>query len=139
VAKRKWKGTPAQRAALKKGQAALARWRKAHGKNPRGKGKRTKKFKRCKTKVAKSLRKKTKRQLVKRAAGNICAKSVFHRKKRSRNPQTPYFLKRGTRFFTGAGFGDKSKAVRYSNPAAAKTIAQKLANATGASIAVTNG
>lgn len=42
--KRKWKGTPAQRAALKKGQAALAKWRKTHG-NPKRKKKAARKKK----------------------------------------------------------------------------------------------
>lgn len=220
--KRKWKGTPAQRAALKKGQAALAKWRKAQrqndryrsgnprgkipwyvGKledgdfeviqtrhplsqpwlaaygpytydkaldvleekkgyvpisymqrsprtgqfirrskrskhpNPRGKGKSMRKFKRCKPKVKKQLMRQSKRKLASRAAANICAKTMFH-KRAKRNPKwARYAIQRGKAFFTGAGFAKAPRrAASYYDIEGAKQVAQRVADATGRPIRV---
>lgn len=118
-------------------------------------------------KKRRSTRKRTKRKVVRRkkprsaaqkratAKGTAALKKYWAKKKRKskKNPvrrrkvgaQTkrvaakrgPYFIKRGVRWFDGAGFTrDKASAASYASLAACKRIASKIANKTGGNVAI---
>ena len=109
--KTKWKGTAKQRAALKKGQRALAKWRREQGfKNPR---KRKKIVRR--RKVARKIRARP-RSKVTRARASRAATGLFH-------------VKDGRRYFTGTGFSaTPGNAAYFKSKRRAATIARLLSN-----------
>ena len=113
----KRKATPAQLRALKKGRAALKKKRAA------------------KKRVSKKVRR--------RAAPLSRARAALRRKVKKkvarRNPVPPmeYVITKGKTYFDGAGFtANVHKAARFHSLAHTKTLAQKVADATGNKIGI---
>ena len=109
--KGKWKGTAKQRAALKKGQRALAKWRREQGMNPRPR--RRKKVTRRRKTPGAGIRKvrTTRRRTTARAA----APKLFH-------------VRQGSRYFTGTGFSrTPGRAAFYKSQNEAARAARALA------------
>ena len=127
--KKKWKGTPAQRAALKKGQRALAKWRRENQGNPRRRkkvvGRRVGARKVTRRRVARTGTAPRRRRVTarRRTTPRAAAPKLFH-------------VREGRRYFTGTGFSmapgsaafykSKNQAAR-----AARALSDKLRKPVG--------
>lgn len=115
--KKKWKGTPAQRAALKKGQRALAKWRKEHGHK----------------KKRKVNKKTTKRKVNRKITKRKVNKKVTKRKVTRRNPTPPkaqFIVMIGANHYWDGVSQNKDirRAARYTTVNYAKFVAQRVAD-----------
>ena len=125
--------TAKQVAAFKKMRRGLAKWRREQGLNPRPRRRIVGRRISPRTVVRRAAPRRPMRKIRARPRSQV----TRTRARAAARVPGRFFLKRGVRWFDGAGFTrDKGSAASYASMTAAKRIANKVANKTGGNVAI---